>query len=295
MALVTKTKNTPQPRFSLSRDRLSQRAQILIAHAILLSYSLLAIVPVLIVIINSVKSRRAIFANPYGLPDEATFDLIGYQTLANNGNYPSYFLNSIVVVGVSLLLILWFGSMAAFALKEYKFPGNTLLGIYAAIGIMIPIRLGTVSLLKMMVSLKLINTLAALVLVYTAQNLPLTIFILSSFFERIPQDLKDAARVDGASEYRIYSLVLPLIRPALGTVAVFTMIPMWNDLWFPLILAPAENVKTVTLGSQTFLGQFLNDWNAVLAALTLSMIPILILYIIFARQLVRGSTSGAVK
>jgi raffinose/stachyose/melibiose transport system permease protein len=164
-----------------------------------------------------------------------------------------------------------------------------------SVGIMIPIRLGTVSLLKMMVSLKLINTLAALILVYTAQNLPLTIFILSSFFERVPQDLKDAARVDGASEYRIYALVLPLVRPALGTVAVFTMIPMWNDLWFPLILAPAENVKTVTLGSQTFLGQFLNDWNAVLAALTLSMIPILILYVIFARQLVRGITSGAVK
>lgn len=294
MSVVTKTKNS-RPLFSLNRDRFSQRAQLLIAHAILLGYSLLAITPVLIVVINSLKARRAIFDNPYGLPNEATFDLVGYKTLSDNGNYPSYFLNSILVVSVSLILILWFGSMAAFALKEYKFPGNTLLGLYMAIGIMIPIRLGTVSLLKMMVSLKLINTLAALILVYTAQNLPITIFILSSFFERIPQDLKDAARVDGASEYHIYRLVLPLIRPALGTVAVFTMIPVWNDLWFPLILAPAENVKTVTLGSQTFLGQFLNDWNAVLAALTLSMIPILILYIIFARQLVRGITSGAVK
>lgn len=295
MSALTKTKNSDRPRFSFSRDRLSQRGQLLIAHAILLAYSLLAIIPVLIVVINSLKARRAIFADPYALPNEATFDLVGYNTLATNGNYPSYFLNSIMVVGVSLILILWFGSMAAFALKEYKFPGNTLLALYASIGIMIPIRLGTVSLLKMMVSLKLINTLPALILVYTAQNLPLAIFILSSFFERIPQDLKDAARVDGASEYRIYSLVLPLVRPALGTVAVFTMIPMWNDLWFPLILAPAEHVKTVTLGSQTFLGQFLNDWNAILAALTLSMVPILILYIIFARQLVRGITSGAVK
>lgn len=293
MAAATKPKNDARPFFN--RTWMSQKAQLLIAHAILLSYSLLAIVPVLIVILNSVKSRKAIFANPYGLPNEITFDLIGYKTLATNGNYPAYFMNSLMVVGISLFLILWFGSMAAFALKEYKFPGNTLIGLYASIGIMIPIRLGTVSLLKMMVSLKLINTLPALILVYTAQNLPLTIFILQSFFERIPQDLKDAARVDGASEYRIYWLVLPLIRPALGTVAVFTMIPVWNDLWFPLILAPAENVKTVTLGAQTFLGQFLNDWNAILAALTLSMVPILILYVIFARQLVRGITSGAVK
>jgi raffinose/stachyose/melibiose transport system permease protein len=111
----------------------------------------------------------------------------------------------------------------------------------------------------------------------------------------VPRDLKDAARVDGASEYRIYWLILPLVRPALGTVAVFNMIPFWNDLWFPLILAPAERVKTVTLGAQTFLGQFENDWNAILAALTLSMVPIIILYIIFSRQLVRGLTSGAVK
>jgi raffinose/stachyose/melibiose transport system permease protein len=204
-------------------------------------------------------------------------------------------MNSLMVVGVSLFLILFLGAMAAFAFSEYKFPGNTLLSLYASIGIMIPIRLGTVSLLRLVVNLGLINTLPALIFVYTAQNLPLAIFILTSFFKQVPHELKDAARVDGASEYRIFGLVLPLVRPALGTVAVFTMIPIWNDLWFPLILAPAEQVKTVTLGSQTFLGQFLNDWNAILAALSLSIVPILILYIIFARQLVRGITSGAVK
>src|SRR5690606_13185804 len=164
-----------------------------------------------------------------------------------------------------------FASMCAFALSEYKFRGNTLLGLYMSIGIMIPIRLGSVSLIRLVVDLGLINTLWALILVYTATGLPLAIFILSSFMQDVPRALKDAARVDGASEYRIYWLILPLVRPALGTVAVFNMIPFWNDLWFPLILAPAERVKTVTLGAQTFLGQFENDWNAILAALTLSM------------------------
>jgi raffinose/stachyose/melibiose transport system permease protein len=293
MAAVAKPKNEERP--LINREWLSRYSQLGAAHLILLAYTALAILPVLIIIMNSFKARKAIFGDPYALPTQATFDLIGYQTLSDQGNYPSYFLNSVVVVTASLLLILFFGSMAAFALKEYKFPGNTALSLYMSAGIMIPIRLGTVSLLMMMKSLGLINTLAALVLVYTAQNLPITIFILSSFFERVPQDLKDAARVDGASEYHVYWLVLPLIRPALGTVAVFTMIPVWNDLWFPLILTPAENVKTLTLGAQTFLGQFANNWNAILAALTLSMVPILILYIIFSRQLVRGITSGAVK
>ena len=104
------------------------------------------------------------------------------------------------------------------------------------------------------------------------------------------------ARIDGLSEYKIFfRLVFPLIRPALATVAVFTMIPVWNDLWFPLILAPGEATKTVTLGAQVFIGEFTVDWNAVLAALTLAIMPILILYIIFSRQLIRGITSGAVK
>lgn len=293
MAVVAKSKTDSQP--LISREWLSKYSQLGVAHLILLAYTALAIFPVLIIIVNSFKSRKAIFGAPYTLPNASNFDLIGYQTLVDQGNYPSYFLNSIIVVTASLLLILWFGSMAAYALKEYKFPGNTALSLYLSVGIMIPIRLGTVSLLRMMVDLHLINTLAALIVVYTAQNLPITIFILSSFFERVPQDLKDAARVDGASEYRVYWLVLPLVRPALGTVAVFTMIPVWNDLWFPLILAPAENVKTLTLGAQTFLGQFANNWNAILAALTLSMVPILILYVIFSKQLVRGITSGAVK
>jgi raffinose/stachyose/melibiose transport system permease protein len=119
--------------------------------------------------------------------------------------------------------------------------------------------------------------------------------VLSQFMRQIPRDLKDAARVDGASEYRIYWMILPLIRPAIGTVLVFNMIPIWNDLWFPLILTPSEAVKTVTLGAQIFLGQYVNDWNAVLASLSLAAIPVVILYVIFSRQLIQGLTSGAVK
>jgi len=269
--------------------------QMIAAHIILILYTLLAIFPVVLVVINSFKSRRAIFQTPYDFPTPETWDLIGYETAFSRGNFPGYFVNSLVVTLGALFLILLFGSMAAWALSEYRFTGNTAMGLYLAIGIMIPIRLGTVSLVRLVVDLGLINTLWALILVYTAQGLPITIFILNEFMKAIPRDLKDAGRVDGASEYRIYMLILPLVRPALGTVAVFTMIPIWNDLWFPLILAPAESVKTVTLGTQSFLGQFVNDWNAVLASLTLAIVPIALLYIIFSRQLIRGLTSGAVK
>jgi len=174
-------------------------------------------------------------------------------------------------------------------------PGNALMGLYLSFGIMIPIRLGTVSILRLMVGLGLVNTLGALILVYIAQGLPLTIFILTQFMRQVPHELKEAARIDGASEYRIFWLVLPLVRPALGAIGIFTMIPIWNDLWFPLILAPSDKTATVTLGVQQFLGQFVSDWNAVLASLTLAMIPILVLYIIFSRQMMRSITAGAVK
>jgi raffinose/stachyose/melibiose transport system permease protein len=221
--------------------------------------------------------------------------LIGYETVTQRATFSTYFINSSVVTFTALALTLLIGAMAAFALAEYDFPGNTLTGLYLSIGIMIPIRLGTVGILRLMVSLKLVNTLTGLILIYVAQALPMTIFILSNFMRQVPKDLKDAARIDGASEYRIFGMVLPLVRPALGAIGIFTMIPIWNDLWFPLIIAPSSKTATVTLGVQQFLGQFVSDWNAVLSSLTLSMIPILFLYIIFSGQMIRSITAGAVK
>ncbi|WP_299865446.1 carbohydrate ABC transporter permease [uncultured Hoeflea sp.] len=266
------------------------------AHAILITYTIIALFPVFVIVINSFKTRKAIFRTPLEMPDAESFSLIGYQTVLKQGDFLLYFQNSLVVTVVSLTLVLLFGAMAAFALSEYRFRGNSLMGLYLALGIMIPIRLGTVAILQLMVATGLVNTLTALVLVYTAQGLPLAVFILSEFMRGVSDDLKNAGRIDGLSEYRIFfRLVLPLVRPAMATVAVFTMIPIWNDLWFPLILASAEETKTVTLGAQVFIGQFVTDWNAVLSALSLAILPVLVLYLIFSRQLIRGITAGAVK
>lgn len=270
-------------------------SQYVLPQIILLVYTVLALFPIVLIIQNSLKTRKAIFKAPLTPPLPGTFSLEGYQTVFERSNFQLYFVNSLVVTVVSIVLVLFLGAMAAYALAEYKFPGNTLLGLYLALGIMIPIRLGTVSILRLVVSMGLIDTLTALILVYSAQGLPLTIFVLQQFMQQVPKELKEAARIDGASEYRIFGLVLPLVRPAVATVAVFVMIPIWNDLWFPLILAPGEKTRTVTYGAQQFLGQFVSDWNAVLSSLTLAMIPILLLYILFSRQLIRGITAGAVK
>ena len=124
----------------------------------------------------------------------------------------------------------------------------------------------------------------------------MAIFILSEFISQIPRDLRDAARCDGVPEIAIFfQVIAPLLRPAIATVAVFTIVPIWNDLWFPLLLAPGNDTQTITLGIQQFIGQYITDWNSVLAALSVAIIPVLIIYLIFSRQLISGLTAGAVK
>ena len=286
-------KTTPHTESATHKARRFLEAAI--PQLILMVYTVIALFPIFMIVMNSFKAKKYIFGSPFALPTPTTFDLIGYETVIQRSNFGTFFTNSLIVTLTSLFLTLLIGAMAAFALSEYKFKGNVLLAIYLSLGIMIPIRLGTVGILKLMVSFSLVNTLTGLILVYIAQSLPMTIFILSSFMRQVPKELKDAARIDGASEYRIFGLVIPLVRPAIGAIGIFTMIPIWNDLWFPLILAPSAKTATVTLGVQQFLGQFVSDWNAVLASLTLAMIPILIIYLVFSKQMIRSITAGALK
>lgn len=264
-------------------------------HTVLLVYTVIALFPIVLVVMNSFKTRNEIFGAPLAPPTAQTFSLQGYQTLIRQGDFFGYIGNSVIVTGVSLVLILLLGAMAAFALARYRFRGSRMIGLYLALGIMVPIRLGTVSILNTIVALGLANTHLALILVYTAAGLPLAVFILSAFFREVPRELEDAARVDGAGHFRIFAMIVQLARPAIAAVAILTMIPVWNDLWWPLILAPGRSTATLTLGTQQFLGQFVSDWNAVLAALTIAIIPMLALYIAFNRQFIRGLMGGALK
>jgi len=266
------------------------------AHGILMLVSLMALTPIVLIVVNAFKSREAIFSTPLALPTQETLALDGFRAVLLESSFMSYFANSMIVTLSALAGTILFGAMAAFALSEYRFRLNSAIGLFFVAGLMIPIRLGTIGILDLMVRADLVNTRSALILVYIAQGLPVAIFVLTEFMRTLSGDLKNAARVDGMSEYAIFFwLVLPLLRPAMVSVAVFTMIPIWNDLWFPLILAPSEETKTITLGSQVFLGQYVTDWNAVLSALTLSIVPILALYLVFSKGLIRGITSGGVK
>jgi raffinose/stachyose/melibiose transport system permease protein len=265
------------------------------AHGILILWSLVVLLPVWMMLINSVKpNQREVFRSPLGLPSHFSFD--GYVNAWTAGKFDLYFRNSLVVAVVSLLFILFIGSLAAYALANWRSRVSSILYLYFIAGLMIPIRLGTINLFQIIQALGMSDKLTGLIFVYIAMGLPIATFVLTSFIRSVPIELTEAARIDGASEWRIYrSVVLPLIRPALATVTIFNVIPIWNDLWFPLIFIRNQDARTVTLGVTLLFGQYQTDWTRALAALSMAAVPVLIAYLLMSGQFIKGLTAGALK
>lgn len=261
-------------------------------HAALLVFVVIAIAPILIVVINSLKTTPAIFASPFALPTSETFSLEGYERVLSRGNFAVNYQNSLIVTIATTLLTVITSTLAAFAIIEYRVRMSMLLAGFFLVGIMLPIRLGTVPILRTMISWGLMDTLLALILVYTAMSVPIAVTVMATYFRSVPGELKDAARIDGAGEVRTLSIVAPLVMPGVAAVASITMLPVWNDLWFPLILAPGRENQTVTLGVQQFVGQFTNDYPALLAALTMGAVPLIVLFSLFSRQFISGLSRG---
>jgi raffinose/stachyose/melibiose transport system permease protein len=284
--------DTPSHRKTETRNG---RAELVVVHGLLILFVLLALGPILIVILNSFKTTPAIFGGPFDLPTAKTFSVDGYLRVFTRGNFLMNYKNSLIVTVATILLTVATSALAAFALVEYRLRMTApLIGLFV-VGIMLPIRLGTVPILEIMISWNLVDTLTALILVYTAMSIPIAVTLMVAYFRTVPTELKEAARIDGAGEIRTFLIALPIVKPGLAAVATLTMLPVWNDLWFPLILAPSKSNQTVTLGVQQFVGQFLSDYPALLAALTLGAVPLIVLYVIFSRQFIRGLSQGVGK
>jgi raffinose/stachyose/melibiose transport system permease protein len=284
--------DTPNHRKTETRNG---RAELLVVHGLLILFVLLALGPILIVILNSFKTTPAIFGGPFDLPTAKTFSIDGYLRVFTRGNFLMNYKNSLIVTVATIILTVSTSALAAFALVEYRLRMTApLIGLFV-VGIMLPIRLGTVPILEIMISWNLVDTLTALILVYTAMSIPIAVTLMVAYFRTVPTELKEAARIDGAGEIRTFLIALPIVKPGLAAVATLTMLPVWNDLWFPLILSPSKSNQTVTLGVQQFVGQFLSDYPALLAALTLGAVPLIVLYVIFSRQFIRGLSQGVGK
>ncbi|MDD4083438.1 MAG: carbohydrate ABC transporter permease [Sphaerochaetaceae bacterium] len=254
----------------------------------------IVILPLWVLVIDSFKTKLSIYTNPFGLPAKWNFN--NYFSVFRDSQFLIYFKNSFIVVILSLLIMLFVTSLASYSFANWKGKGSKILFFFMIAGMMLPIKIASIKILEIMKILGLINTIWSLVPIYVAMGIPIGIFILTEFIREIPYSLTEAALLDGAGRFKIYHMIImPLIKPALATVAIYNLVPFWNDLWFPLILINNEKSKTLLLGVNKLFGQYQTDWSKVMAVLTLSAIPVLTLYLSMSKQFISGITAGSVK
>jgi raffinose/stachyose/melibiose transport system permease protein len=264
------------------------------AHIILIIWSMIVIFPLWIMVINSLKDRFSIYQNPFGLPQKWNF--INYAAVLTAGDFLGYFKNSLITVILSLTLLLIAGALASYALANWRGRISQAVYFFFIAGMMLPIKIASIRILELVRFLGLLNTLWSLVFVYTAMGIPIAVFILTGFIREIPYELTEAGIIDGAGRFGVFTrIIAPLLRPALATTAIYNLVPFWNDLWFPLIFISDDRSKTLLLGVTRLFGQYQTDWSRVLAVLTLSAIPVILLYLLMSKQFIKGLTAGAVK
>ncbi|MFF2124682.1 carbohydrate ABC transporter permease [Streptomyces olivochromogenes] len=266
------------------------------SHGILIIWAIMVVLPLLWAVMTSFKDDDAIFSSPWSLPDKLHFD--NWSRAWSQAHMSDYFGNTLIVVGFSLVGTLVLGSMAAYVLARFEFPGNRFIYFLFVGGMSFPIMLALVPLFYVLNNMSLLNTLPGLILVYIAYSLPFTVFFLTSFFRTLPTSIAEAAFVDGASHTRtFFQIMLPMAKPGLVSVGIFNFLGQWNQYMLPTVLNTDPDKKVLSQGlvelatSQGYKG----DWSGLFAGLVMAMLPVLAAYIIFQRQVVQGLTAGALK
>jgi len=265
-------------------------------HLFLAIISVLILVPVLWVFVNSVKSSAEILLEPLALPSKLEFG--NYLRAWNEAGFGRGFINSIIVTTITVTLIVIISAMAAYVLSRKRFRFRIMIQNSFLMGLMLPTFLAMAPLFLLMNNLKLVNSIPGLITVYVAYSLSFTIFMLIAFFNQIPQSLEEAAIIDGCGPFKVFWMVmLPLVKPGLISAAIFNFVGIWNEYILALILITDDQAKTLPLklANIMMVQQYRTDWGALYAGLVLSFIPVTIFYLIFQKRLIEGSTAGSVK
>ncbi len=276
------------------RGRLRPRASRIGSYLVLCAWAVVVLVPLYLMIVNSFKSTSDIFMSPFGFPTKPVFD--GFRMVFEEGNFLQYLFNSVFITVLAIAGVMLLAALASYALVYWDVRLARAVSVFFLLGLMIPMRIASINLIIMLKGMGLLDKLLGLLPIYLAMGMPMGVMILTEYFRTIPRELVQAAYIDGAGSFRIFrSVMLPLARPAMATVAIFNLVTIWNDLWFPLILIRSEGQRTLMLGVTRLFGQFQTDWTSVLATLTLATVPILALYLLLSRQFIEGLTAGAIK
>lgn len=259
-------------------------------------WALIVIFPMVWLFYSTFKTDQEIFFSPWSLP--ATPQWNNFQRAWVDAHIGEYFFNSILVVLPAMLLILMLSAMTAYILARFPFPGNRTIFYLFMSGMLFPVFLALIPLFFLVKDLGMLNTYQGLILVYTAYSLPFSIFFLTGFFRSLPSELHEAGIIDGANQYQVFfRIMLPLAQPGLVSIGIFNFLGMWNQYLLPVVLMTDAKRYVLTQGLAYMLHQqyYDNDWSGLFAAVTIIMIPTLIVYVIFQQQIQKGITVGALK
>jgi N-acetylglucosamine transport system permease protein len=266
------------------------------SHGMLVLWAVMVVMPLLWAVMTSFKDDKSIFTSPWSPPTSLNFD--NWSRAWSQAHMSEYFFNTLLVVGGSLVGTMLLGSMVAYVLARFDFPGNRFFYFLFIGGMSFPIILALVPLFYVMSNTGLLNTRHGLILAYIAYSLPFTTFFLTSFFRSLPTSVAEAALIDGASHTRtFFQVMLPMAKPGLISVGIFNFLGQWNQYMLPTVLNTDPDQRVLTQGlvelaaSQGYKG----DWSGLFAGLVMAMLPVLAAYIIFQRQVVAGLTAGALK
>ena len=262
--------------------------------AILVAYTIYSTAPFLWVSTMSVRTTTEISADHYAWP--SPFHWNQFREAWVDSNFSTYFANSLLVTVVSVAVLTVAGAAAAHCLARYRFRGNRLIYGILFSSIIFPPQVVLISIYQVLVEFGLYNSRLGLILVYVSLQLPLTVYLLEGFFARIPQDLFDAAKVDGYGDVEIFvRLVLPVGLPAIATTIILNFILLWNEFLFAVVLITDDELRTLPVGIQRFMGDHFQDIGLIATGVMISVIPVIVVYAFFSEKLIQGMTAGAVK
>jgi ABC-type glycerol-3-phosphate transport system permease component len=289
----------PLPSHSASSGRSARFRQTIAGK--LLSYIILGIAlfcvayPFLVLLYGSLKSEGDFLANPLSVPRAPHFD--NYIYAWNAAHIPKYTVNSAIVASATVLLTLTLAATASYGLSQFRFRGGRLIYLSFILLLTIPVQIYIIPLYIIVVKLRLADNYLGLILPYTAGSLPLAVFLFRTYFDALPTELVDAARIDGCNHLRAFMhVMLPLARPMIATVSIFTFVGAWNEFFLALVFIHDPNMATLPLGLQAFfVNQYQTQFPQLFATLIVSIGPIVVVYLLLQRHFMAGLTAGAVR
>ncbi len=273
---------------------LSSNFYFIFKWVIIISFVFYAVFPFLWLVLASLKTNAELLNNPFTLPE--VFQFKNYSNAIQEAGLGRLIINSLVISTSATFLNILFSSMCAFAIARHTFWGNNVLFLMISAGILVPLNALIIPYFAIINFLNLYDTRIGLIIVYCAVGLPVSTFILTEFFKSIPKEIEEASYLDGCNfAARYFKIMLPLALPGLATAGTFQFILCWNEFIYAMLLTSSTDIRTIQFGISYFTNQFFSDYVGMFAAVVISIIPSITVFILFQEKVINGLTAGSVK